>query len=272
MLGCAMPVIDTHCHASLIWYEPVETLLFEMDRNGVDFAVLIQMQGQTDNSYQEECVRRFPDRLASVVIVDTSKPDAPDQLRRLAERGASGIRLRADVRSPGDDPLAIWREAERLGLPVSCAGTSAEFASTEFGEIPRVLPGLKIIAEHLASANRPDNEAAERQQRLAAFQSLGGNPNVFMKVHGLGEFAPRAMPPAAFPFVQPIQPYLQQVYELFGPERMMWGSDFPPVASREGYANALRFCREQFADKPSEGRAQIFGATAAHVFRVPLSS
>ena len=65
-----MVVIDTHCHASDIWYEPVETLLFEMDRNGVDAAVLIQINGQTDNSYQEECLRRYPGRFASVVSVD----------------------------------------------------------------------------------------------------------------------------------------------------------------------------------------------------------
>src|SRR5262249_39521798 len=152
------------------------------------------------------------------------------------------------------DPLAIWRAAEQLGLPVSCAGTSAEFASDAFADIPRSLPGLTIIAEHLASASHADRDAAEREQRVAAFQALSQHPNVLMKVHGLGEFAPRAMPPAAFPFVAPIQPYPQRVYELFGPERMMWGSDFPPVAGREGYANALRFCREQFADRPPEAR------------------
>jgi len=43
------------------------------------------------------------------VLVDHTRPDALAQLARLAEQGAAGVRFRADVRSPGDDPLAIWR-------------------------------------------------------------------------------------------------------------------------------------------------------------------
>ena len=42
----------------------------------------------------------------SVVIVDTNRPDAPAALERWVADGATGIRLRPDVRSPGDDPLA----------------------------------------------------------------------------------------------------------------------------------------------------------------------
>ena len=30
--------------------------------------------------------------------------------------------------------------------------------------------------------------------------------------------------------------------DAFGVGRMMWGSDFPPAAGREGYGNALRWC------------------------------
>jgi predicted TIM-barrel fold metal-dependent hydrolase len=95
-----MVVVDTHCHASLDWYEPIETLLYEMDSNGVDRAVLIQINGQFDNTYQFECVQRYPGRFANVVMVDTERPDAPAELQRLAERGASGVRLRPTTRSP----------------------------------------------------------------------------------------------------------------------------------------------------------------------------
>src|SRR5258708_32906956 len=126
-----MPVVDSHCHASTAWYEPIETLLFEMERNGVDAAILIQILGQTNNTYQEECMRRYPGRFASVVIVDTEQPDATLRLRELAGRGASGVRLRATTRSPGDDPLAIWRTAAELGLAVSCSGASNDSASSD---------------------------------------------------------------------------------------------------------------------------------------------
>ena len=41
-----MRIVDSHCHVSPVWYEPVESLLFHLDRNGVELAVLIQMNGQ----------------------------------------------------------------------------------------------------------------------------------------------------------------------------------------------------------------------------------
>src|SRR3979411_2744451 len=106
-----MGFVDSHCHASLHWYEPIETLLFEMDRNEVDQAVLIQIMGQYDNTYQQECVRRYPQRLVSVVLVDPLLPDAPATLERLAEDGAPGVPLPPGLRSPGGDPPAIWRRA-----------------------------------------------------------------------------------------------------------------------------------------------------------------
>jgi L-fuconolactonase len=261
-----MRIVDSHCHASLVWYEPVESLIHEMDRNGVERAALIQIRGEADNEYQFECVGRFPDRLASVVIVDTDRLDAPEELERLVERGARGVRLPPETRSPGDDPLAIWRKAAELGISVSCGGSGAEFASDRFSELVQALPSLTIVVEHLGGSNRSDVEAEPTEQRRKVF-ALARFPNVMIKIHGLGEFARRAMPVKhPFPFVEPIPPLLELAYEAFGPRRTMWGSDYPPVAGREGYGNALRFTMEQLAGKSEADRELIFGGVAASAF------
>lgn len=263
-----MPIVDSHCHASPNWYEPVEVLLFQMDRNAVDHAILIQMQGQTNNAYQFECIRRFPGRFASVVIVDPNRPDAPETLARLAEEGASGVRIGPRVRSPGADPYAIWRAAERLGLAVSCGGTAADFASDQFAEVIQTFAKLPIVIEHLGSVNHPTGNPDENEIRRKVF-ALSRFPNTYIKVPGLGEFSQRAMPVVEpFPFKQPIPPLLAQVYDAFGPRRMMWGSDYPPVSSREGYGSALRNTMEQFAARSQEDRNWIFGETALSVFPV----
>jgi L-fuconolactonase len=259
-----MPLtVDSHCHVSPIWYEPVETLLYQMDTNGVHGAVLIQMQGQTDNTYQQACVRRYPGRFASVVLVDPDQPDAPHELRRLADEGASGVRLRAAARSPGTDPLAIWRTAAELGLAVSCPITPADLVP--FTQLLEALPRLTVVLEHLGGSSRADSDLSGREATFA----LARFPNVSIKVPGLGELAVRANPAwASFPFERPIPDALRQAYAAFGPERTMWGSDFPPVAAREGYANALQLCRAEFADEPDEARRSIFGEVAARVFPI----
>lgn len=263
-----MIVVDSHCHASPIWYEPIESLLYEMESNGVAHAILIQINGQTHNDYQFDCLKRFPGRFASVVIVDTGGGDGPDQLRRLADQGASGVRLRPETRSPGDDPLAIWRTAAELGVAVSCIGKATDYASSEFSHLIEQLPNLNIVVEHLGSlGSKMTDQTGEAV--VTKVLDLARFPNVFIKIPGFGEFCTRAIPSDdPFPFEHPIPDLLERAYDAFGPERMMWGSDYPPVSGREGYRNALRLPREAFAGKSANDRARIFGQVALHVFPI----
>src|SRR5262245_31445621 len=124
-----MTVVDTHCHAGIEKYEPLEVLLYQMERNGVDKATVVQHFGQYDNRYLLEGARRFPGRFAIIGLVDTERLDAPETLERWARDGLRGIRLRADWRSPGKDVLAIWKKASDLGLVVSCRGSEEQLGA-----------------------------------------------------------------------------------------------------------------------------------------------
>ena len=259
-----MVIVDSHCHVSPCWYEPVESLLYQMDRNGVERAVLVQMNGQADNRYQFEVTRRFPGRFTSVAWIRTEGPDACDKLRRLADHGIVGVRFSAMTKSPGGDELAIWRTAAELGLPVSCGGSSADFASEQFARVVRAFPELPIVVEHLGGHNYPGADSLEDRRKVF---DLARFPNVYIKVHGLGEFCHRRLPVAeSLPFDTPIPPLLKMAYGAFGAHRMMWGSDYPPVSAREGYRNALRLTLDQFASKSEEDRELIFGRVALSVF------
>jgi L-fuconolactonase len=256
-------IVDSHCHASVRWFEPVESLLFQMDRCGVERAVLIGNLFEFDQSYQQTCLHAHPDRLASVVLIDPSDANAIDSLEAHVADGAIGVRLRAEDRSPGDDPLAIWRAADRLGVPVSCFGVNGAFATDNFRDLVEALPNLTIVLENLAFVGGPDRTDEER----AIAWDLYRYPSLYIKVPALSSIAERELPyTSLYPFKTPIPPYIQTVYDLWGPERMMWGSDFPPVTGREGYFSALRYPRDELADKPLEAQQQIFGGTAAKVF------
>jgi len=49
-----------------------------------------------------------------------------------------------------------------------------------------------------------------------------------IKLPGFGEFCELPCPFEAVP------PLAEMALEAFGPQRVMWGSDYPPVSSREG--------------------------------------
>ncbi|HMB74219.1 MAG TPA: amidohydrolase family protein [Gammaproteobacteria bacterium] len=279
-----MRIVDTQCHVSTVWYEPAETLLAQMDRSGVDRAVLIQMLGELDNSYQQACVARFPDRFASVVAVEASVPVACTILSGLAADGAAGVRLRPDARSPGDDPLAIWRCAADLGLPVSCVGTAEKFGAPAFFDLIAALPALTIVLEHLGGTSQSSATELDARKRVFALAEF---PNVYLKLPGLGELIARPGPSkvaaldktpglreetgqgrsAPAVFATPI-PEIELALESFGPDRLMWGSDFPVVCGREGYANALGWARHAVASAMPDAEARVFGGTARRVFRL----
>ncbi|MCI0144077.1 amidohydrolase family protein [Arthrobacter bambusae] len=264
-------IVDAHSHVSLSWYEPVETLLFQMDQSNVDKAVLVQMWSELDNGYQTECVRRFPDRFASVVMVDTESSDAVSDLKRLADEGAKGVRMRPLTRSTGNDPLALWRAAEKLGISASCVGSPNAFASEEFEQAIREVPNLPIVIEHIGEILPADPgydpAVADRIFNLSRFD------NVYIKIHGLGEFAVRNRRPTdGFPFLRPVPDLITRAYSSFGANRMMWGSDYPPVSKREGYANSLTFARRELAHVPEHDLNMIFGGTAASLYGLGSAS
>jgi L-fuconolactonase len=158
--------------------------------------------------------------------------------------------------------------AQRLGLSVSCNGKAAYYASDEFADLVAELADLPIAIEHLGSLNTVEKDPVPVEIRRQVFE-LARFPNVSMKLHGLGEFCRRVVPAVGpQPFEQPIPPLFEMAYDAFGPERLMWGSDYPPVSSREGYRNALVLPLDQFASRSEEDRRQIFGGVALRLFSI----
>ena len=263
-----MRIVDTHVHTALHIYEPFEIVLAQMEHNGVEKTVLVQSTTTTDNSYLLEALRRFPGRFSAVCRVDVDDATALQDLEKWAAAGCEGIRLRNFQRSPGRDPLAIWRRAEQLGLSASVGGPTDVFATEDFHRLVASVPGLKIVLEHLAGMGaialgdrrqRAEPPYPDYQQAL----KLADYPNTYLKIHGMGEICP---PP--FPYPE-IPPFVEMAYHAFGSRRMMWGSDFPPVSLREGYRNALRFTMEQMPYCNDEDLEWIFGNTALSVYKFP---
>jgi L-fuconolactonase len=197
----------------------------------------------------------------SIVGVDWTLPGALEELTQSVDAGAVGVRLRPVSRSPGDDPLAIWRRACDLQLIVSCVGTAAQFVDPAFDALLAELPNLPVVLEHLGGLARPDvgnSIAAE-----PAIAALARHGSVYLKLPGLGQSLPRAalaMPESRAAALGGTS--LPAICQAFG-GRLMWGSDFPVVSTREGYANAFAWARDAV---PEAERLAIFGETASAIF------
>ena len=258
----AVLIIDTHTHAGENWFEPIEVLEFQMDRNGVDKAVLVQHGGTFDINYLFEEAAKRGDRFKVAVLVDPESGDPLGDLEQLAEQGAAGIRLAPDAEFVNVRPYEMWKRTGELGLVVTCQGDPTRFASDEFARVLDACSDTHVVIEHLAGVAvvGPPFEDYEKALELAE------RDNTSMKVPGLGEMCQRPgrlSPKLEWDYIPPL---FEMAMDAFGAARLMWGSDFPPAAGREGYGNALRGVMEHPAFANGDDLEWVMGKTAARVW------
>ena len=253
-----MTIVDSHVHVGLKKYEPVEVLLEQMKQNGIQKALLVQYGGNYDNSYIAECLGSFQRRFSGIAIVDTNQPDAQEKLEYwVKEHGFEGIRIRANVISPGDNKYAIWEKIAELDIVASVSGRLEDFTHPLFEEILRSVPDLKLRIEHMGYPDVTEKPPYPRYSRL---MNLARHPNVYIKFSGFYAYSKEP-----YPYSDTI-PFIKLAYEAFGAKRIMWGSDFPPVASHEGYAKALGMV-DKIPFFTESDKVWILGKTALSLWR-----
>lgn len=266
-----MLIIDTHVHTGDNWEEPIETLLYHMQANGVSHAVLAQLNGHYDNSYIIDCAKRYGNKFKAVVIVDAKDPQCTKTLENLHKQGAAGMRINLRPGFSATDPL--FKLCGELGMVVSAIGRAENFASAEFMKLLDNCPKTQFCLEHLARDARPKGDYCEPPHDgfLTHLKNLAAHPNTSLKVPGLGEIVdrPHRFPPGSeFPFAK-VPPLLDMAKEAFGVKRMMWGSNFPPCAKVEGYKHALEWVRDYPAFKNGDDLEWLMGKSAAKVWGFP---
>ena len=78
-----------------------------------------------------------------------------------------------------------------------------------------------------------------------------------------------AQPGGAAASVAHMRPCYQVALDAFGPDRMMYGSDWPPSTLGAPYPQILRAARLLTADLSAQDQAAIFGGTARRIYRLP---
>lgn len=119
-------------------------------------------------------------------------------------------------------------------------------------------PELRIVVDHGAKPLIAEGKFVDWRQRLAALAAL---PNVSCKLSGLLVEAANQRPEA-------VRPYAETILELFGEDRVIWGSDWPVVNLASDYQTWLDQCLDIV---PAEHHDAVFGANAIKFYRLKPS-
>jgi L-fuconolactonase len=271
-------IIDSHCHAWLRWpYQPpvpdhesrgrVEQLLFEMDQNGVDRAVIVcaRIEHNPDNNeYVAEQVKKYPDRLVQFADVDCfwwptyRTPGAADRLAETAERlSLSGF---THYLSPKDD--ADWLvsdegmaffgvAAERKLIASICCYPQHQWAIRQIAER---YPTLPILIHHLGMIKGDEPPPHHGLNEVLASARY---PNIFLKLSG---FYYSASVKWDYPYWE-VHWIVRTLYQHYGAHRMCWGTDYPVVRRHMTHRQSLECFRTHCSFVPEGDKALILGET-----------
>jgi L-fuconolactonase len=212
------------------------------------------------------------DPLAAAVVgwTDLTSPAVAGELARLAALpgGSHLAGIRHQVQSE-PDPDWLRRPDVLRGLrAVAAAGLcydlvirphqlpAATFAAAATG-------GLIMVLDH---AGKPPVTGPDLGTWAAEIRAFAALPNTVCKLSGLVTEAPPGTPPAAFGAVA------DTILSAFGPDRIMFGSDWPVCLLAADYTQVVKLAQALTAGLSPAERTAIFCSTAARVYGIAESS
>ena len=242
-----------------------DEMVAAMDKVGVDGAIFISpfAMYQYDASYAVEVQRAHPGRFALDKPVNPDDPAVEDVIAAWKKSpGTVGIRimLPKESKRATDDPGLdrILRAAVRHNLPVNMLCWGNVGAGTAL--IDRH-PDTRFIIDHLAimQPRTPDTRAAEPWADLPKVLDLAKRPNAVIKVSGACTLSQKP-----YPFPDIWDP-LARVFDAWGFERCLWGTDWTRAFAVVNYEQAVEPFR--LTDRLSDSeRAMLMGGACAKAY------
>lgn len=138
-----------------------------------------------------------------------------------------------------------------------------EYRFAEIAEIARRVPNLRIILDHCGGVKLDGSPLDPKW--VAALRTVAQEKNVFCKVSALYGRVEKQPAPQDITFYSPV---LDLVFECFGEDRLIFGSDWPVTEATGDYASVLKLTKAYFDRKGHVVSEKLFHKNAAAFYRI----
>ena len=234
---------------------------------GIDGTVLVQAAPtEAETAFMLEVAADAPEVLGVVGWTDFEAPDAARRVATMAERpGIVGLRPMVQ-----DIPDDAW--LKRRDLDPAFEAMVAHGLVYDALTFPRHLgpllyrlglhPDLSCVIDH---ASKPRIAAGDLEGWKHDMRVLARETDALVKLSGLVTEAGDDWS------VEALRPVVDHLIDCFGPERMVWGSDWPVCTLACSYADWVSETDELLRDLTDDERAMVWGGNAVRLYglRVP---
>ncbi|MFF1876649.1 amidohydrolase family protein [Leifsonia sp. NPDC058230] len=239
----------------------------QLEQAGVDRVVLVQATNSAEDSEAMFAVAENEDRVAGVVAwIDLLDPRRAAAALDEWAAHPSFVGVRHLIHDESD-PDWLAQDAVRTSLALLA---DRGLAFDVIGVLPRhlehalalaaELPSLRLVIDHLGT---PPVGAADPEPWWTLTSRLAAHPNVFAKLSGLTTLGPSGQADA-----QSLRPFVDHALDVFGPERVMFGGDWPVSTLAGTYAETWETANELVHGLSATERASVFGGASSSAYRL----
>jgi L-fuconolactonase len=227
--------------------------------HSIDATILVQTVAVPEETPELLQLAYADPNVAGVVgWIELSAPDVTDRLAELNALPGNLVGVRHGVQNEPDPRWLCGSQVRRGIAAVGAAGLSYDLLITpsQLGaaiETVRALPEVRFVLDHAAKPLIAQGILEPWRDQVCHLAAL---PNVAVKLSGL---VTEAVPNWT---VDMLSPYTDVLLDSFGPQRIMFGSDWPVCLLAGTYGDVVDATAELTAKLLPDEKADVFGGTA----------
>jgi L-fuconolactonase len=241
-----------------------QTLAPVLRRNGIDGCVAVQAsQSELETHFLAELAKTHPIIKGVVGWVDLCAANAGERLqyfsqypvikgwRHIVQAEPDDFLMRTDFRD-GMHALGEYGYTYDLLIYHHQLKPALDFV--------KQFPDQKIVIDHCAKPAIAEKKIDDWEKGI---REIAGQPNIYCKLSGLfTEATWKEWSPAEF------YPYLDVVFDAFGTDRLMFGSDWPVILLSGIYVQWKSLLEKYMENFKQEDREKIFGLNAIEFYNL----
>jgi L-fuconolactonase len=244
-------------------------LIPELATNGIDASIAVQAdQSEDETNFLLDLAGKHSQIAGVVGWVDLRSPSLEDRLEYFSHfEKLCGFRH--VLQSEPDDYFMLREDfqrgigaIERFGFTYDILIYPKQLSAAI--DLVENFPKQPFIIDHMA---KPDIKSQRVEPWAAQMRELAQNPNVFCKVSGLVTEADWHNWSA-----EDFRPYFDVVFDAFGPDRLVYGSDWPVCLVAGTYHRVKRLIEDYVQQFSPGDHAKIFGGNAVRFYGLQVNA